>query len=174
MGFTLIELLVVVLIIGILAAVALPQYQKVVEKSRATQAITLLKSVYQAQKEYRLANGTYAGDLDELSIDIPWTGNTSAINGGGVTDTRSTADWALDLIKDEYATTLAITRLTGKYAGTSFRYYIDGTLTPQDTLICVEVLQGNYIFDGVQGDYCQKVMKGTWFRTSSGGYIYKL
>jgi prepilin-type N-terminal cleavage/methylation domain-containing protein len=162
-GFTLIELLVVVLIIGILAAIALPQYKKAVEKSRATQAITLLESVYEAEKIYYLANGSYALDFDVLSVHVPWTGTT------GWYDTnnriaRSNGTWSLQISIANAGTSVSVGRLQGPYAGTGFFLYLDPqdelNRIKKDTLYCGECVGSACThFAGSRGDYCQKIFK---------------
>ena len=65
-GFTLIELLVVVLIIGILAAIALPQYQKAVAKARATEAITIVNTMEKAISIWTTENGLPNAEIGEV------------------------------------------------------------------------------------------------------------
>ena len=69
-GFTLIELLVVVLIMGILASVAMPQYFKSVEKSRGAEATSVLSSIASSQERAYMQKGSYVTKVDELDVGI--------------------------------------------------------------------------------------------------------
>ncbi len=100
-GFTLIELLVVVLIIGILAAVALPQYQKAVEKSRLTEAKTILNAMTKSFQLCELQYGKQASqclDTDATSnlfvssdISIPGTWSNDCLDDDLCLNTK---DWS--------------------------------------------------------------------------------
>ncbi|MDO5765799.1 MAG: prepilin-type N-terminal cleavage/methylation domain-containing protein, partial [Elusimicrobiales bacterium] len=79
-GFTLIELLVVVLIIGILSAVALPQYQKAVLKSRHANILVLLRSLKDAEERHYMSSGEYTTDWDALDVSLP---SSCTVNGIG-------------------------------------------------------------------------------------------
>jgi prepilin-type N-terminal cleavage/methylation domain-containing protein len=171
-AFTLIELLVVVLIIGILAAVALPQYNKAVEKSRSAQALTLLKSLGNAADTYVIANGTAPTSFDELAVSPPdWTGNTAWYSGNSA-ETKSDGDWSLQL----HGEGIYIGRISGPYKGAGFAYYFTDNYysMPQHEILCMERHSQGMAFGKTTGDYCQKILKGTLLGNFSSVHAYTL
>ena len=140
-AFTLIELLVVVLIIGILAAIALPQYRLAVEKARAAEAITNLQAWANALERYRLANGTWptsqASALEDIDITLP---TLSRFTAGYYSDDGSYARPKYEnenyiLVKNLGAAG-SVTGDMGAPAGTLICYYKDFPVNEFGEKIC--------------------------------------
>jgi len=157
-GFTLIELLVVVLIIGILAAVAVPQYQKAVEKSKAAEALTLLKSVTQSTQAYYLANGQYPTKFNQLDIEIPFEDSTKW-HTSGILDTKSSKEWSLQLYSSGTTKHIMMGRIFGPYAGAGF--YVDLKPNSNYSIRCVENFASNLV-SFTRGDYCKKILNNSF------------
>lgn len=76
-GFTLIELLIVLIIIGVLATLAIPQYTGYVEKARAAEALSMIGALKTAEAAYKLESGVYTTDITQLQTSI---GNVPTAN----------------------------------------------------------------------------------------------
>ena len=91
-GFTLIELMIVVAIIGILAAIAIPQYQDYIARAQASEACTLLGGLKTPIAEYFAVNGAVpgltsggaAGDLDSAKLTMSGENVASITDSGNV------------------------------------------------------------------------------------------
>ena len=172
-AFTLIELLVVVVIIAILAAVAVPQYQRALEKSKATQAFALIKSIYHAQTTFYLSHGKYATSFNELDVEIPFTGSVPYYTNSVAKDTRSNDDWSAQIYGSDASFGIVMGRLQGKYAGAGFGMFLESTRFPTGIPLCLEYMkEAGITFGQEEGAYCKKLFNGT-LAFAGDTYFYK-
>ena len=163
-AFTLIELLVVVLIIGILAAIALPKYQKAVWKSKNVQLKTVAASIGQAQEAYHLANGSWSGRFDMLDIGLPLESGqkTCSYMTKGGDPVRKGKDFEVLITSSNLQNEGNIT-----IVWTEGPYKCDGFFWDSNTKKLVCRSGGN---DG----FCTKVENGTRIPTVSSVFVYDL
>ena len=164
-GFTLIELLIVVLIIGILSAVALPQYQKAVLKTRASKAQMYVRQLADAMELYRLANGVYPTYFADLDIDFSGAFPNKLAQSkldpyvGGVTSKEVLANEDMELIIYRYGPAIySVVRLKDAdvnrngsgFAVLHATYAEDQNYRGKS--ICFDLLRGN------RTHFCKQVM----------------
>ncbi len=102
-GFTLIELMIVIAIIGVLAAIAYPSYERYIVKSKRADMMTELQNVASNLQSEKLAQGKYSNALKTgLTGDYPRQGTAlytvSIGNEAGVTGTDLTDKWLITSI----------------------------------------------------------------------------
>lgn len=166
-GFTLIELLVVVLIIGILAAVAIPQYQKAVEKAKATQLLAILTPIANAMEAYQMANGSFFSSFDDLDISLSQDQKNKFLCDNISTCNNQEYSIARYEASNNLRGIVAI-RNSGTYRGAGFAIFSElgreNAAIQTNTLYCYERAARNDVtdFQLSRGSFCTKFYNGVW------------
>lgn len=177
-GFTLIELLVAVLIIGILAAVAVAQYEKAVWKARAAELRTVTRALAVAQESFFLANGVYPRHFDEMDLDVSLSvkGRSSQC---GLTTADSRGNERYELIVNnnfsEGGHFLSSSMfITGPFKCGGFTFVhlqTKASGVQEGRMYCWE----NAVYlPGSAGSFCSQVMNGKYVASNWGYRMYEL
>ena len=101
-GFTLLEVLIVILIFGILAAVALPEYMKAIERARMAEIVTVLGNIAHAQQRKYMNLGRYIDNFSVLDITLDGASGSLFYTRGNPTTGENCNGYALTLHSGNY------------------------------------------------------------------------
>jgi prepilin-type N-terminal cleavage/methylation domain-containing protein len=127
-GFTLVELVIVVAIVGILAAVAVPNFQSFMLKTRRGEAYTQLSDIYRKQMVFYVENKRYGNDFTEIRFQV---------GGGTVIDANT--------IQGEFYTYTLETFDVGGVVSADYQAVATADLNPNDALLDVVMIDGGLI-----------------------------
>lgn len=160
-GFTLIELLVVVLIIGILVAVALPQYQKAVLKSRYSAMMPIGKAIAEGNEIHYMEHGQYTNQIDQLDITYAQDMNKAAVSLSSQADHEDGFDYVLAKRSDLPGLAYVVYQNHSEQFPGTIMCEANDTLNSQATWLCSEGLKGRLVPDSLQGENWQAyLLKG--------------
>jgi prepilin-type N-terminal cleavage/methylation domain-containing protein len=116
-GFTLVELMIVVIVIGILVTIAVPSYQRSVERAKCSQALSILQSMRSAALSYYADNETFGATIDDLETQV----------GGNFYSDGSNPDWTFSYTGSATGFTASAQRDGGPWDGDNITFGDDVT-----------------------------------------------
>ncbi len=141
-GFTLVEILIAVLIMGVLVTMAVPMYEKAIEKSRIAEARTTLKRLYESKRralDNRDRDENYTANMfgfEHLDFSLACTHGSTTGGTNSYTITCSTKDWTYSLTPTNRPNAVCAARRTGDYRGVNFLYLGDEVSGSENKFRC--------------------------------------